>query len=128
MPTVSTINTLQSGYQQLSSIMAKRNADQAEQLAKSLRMQADAAQTVADKEKAKAQSLNNQADQAKVNSEDAHLRLNLSNAFIQTGDQLANTLKNATVNPTTYSTQSTTAVSVSNSEKPVLGTNIDTTA
>jgi hypothetical protein len=128
MTTVSASNALQSGYQQLSSVMAKRNADQAEQTAKSLRLQADAAQAVADKEDAKAQSLNNQANRAKVDSDDAYLRLNLSNSFVQVGNQLANTMKNAAVKPAAYSTQNTAATSVANSENPVIGANIDTTA
>jgi len=124
MATVSNTSALQAGYQQLSSAMAKRNADQAEQLAKTLRIQADAAQAVADKENAKAQTLNNQADRAQVNSDEAHLRLNLSNSFLQVGNQLANTLNKATVKPATYSTQNSNTTSATNS----LGSNIDTKA
>lgn len=124
MATVSTTSSLQAGYQQLSSAMAKRNADQAEQLAKTLRTQADAAQAIADKENAKAQTLNNQADRAKLNSDEAHLRLNLSNSFLQVGNQLTNTLNNATVKPTTYSTQNSNTASGTNN----IGSNIDTKA
>lgn len=125
MATVSTISALQSGYQQLSSVMAKQNADQAEQLAKTLRTQADAAQAIADQENAKAQSLNSQADRAKVDSEDAHLRMNLSNSFLQAGNQLADVLNKTTVNkPATYSPQSSNTTSVTNN----IGTNIDTKA
>ncbi len=106
--------------------MAKRNADQAGQMAQALRKQADAVQAQADQYEAKAQTLDSQANKAKVNADAAHLRLNLSNAFQEVGTQLSNTIKNAEVKPSTYSPPATnTTVSVSN-DKPVVGTNLDT--
>lgn len=106
--------------------MAKRNADQAGQMAQALRKQADAVQAQADQYEAKAQTLDSQANKANVNADAAHLRLNLSNAFQEAGTQLSNTIKNAEVKPSTYSPSATnTTVSVSN-DKQVVGTNLDT--
>ncbi|AMK75196.1 MULTISPECIES: hypothetical protein [Methylomonas] len=123
---VSSVN--QSGFQQLSALTAKRNADQAEQMARALRKQADAVQAQADQYEAKAQTLDSQANKAQVNSDAAHLRLNLSNAFQEAGTQLSNSIQNAEVKPSTYSQQAASAAVSVSSDKPAVGTNIDTVA
>jgi hypothetical protein len=124
---VSSVN--QSGFQQLSALTAKRNADQAEQMAQALRKQADAVQAQADQYAAKAQALDSQASKAKVNSDTAHLRLNLSNAFQEAGKQLTNTIQNAEVRPSTYS-QAVTGISTSSAtdDNSAVGTTIDIVA
>lgn len=118
----------QSGFQQLSSVMAKRNAEQAEQMAKTLRKQADAAQTLADKYEEQAQTLNSKADKAKVNSNEASLRLNLSNSFQQVASQLENTISTATVKQTGYTTQETGTTSAASENRQSIGSNLDTVA
>ncbi|OAI02105.1 hypothetical protein [Methylomonas methanica] len=124
---VSSVN--QSGFQQLSALTAKRNADQAEQMAQALRKQADAVQAQADQYAAKAQDLDSQASKAQVNSEAAHLRLNLSNAFQEAGTQLTNTIQNAEVRPSTYS-QLVTGISTASAtdDNKAVGTTIDIVA
>ncbi|MCQ8116619.1 hypothetical protein [Methylomonas rosea] len=124
---VSSVN--QSGFQQLSALTAKRNADQAEQMAQALRKQADAVQAQADQYAAKAQDLDSQASKAQVNSDAAHLRLNLSNAFQEAGTQLTNTIQNAEVRPSTYS-QVVAGISTSSAtdDNKAVGTTIDIVA
>ncbi|MDX8130297.1 hypothetical protein ACH5Y9_03850 [Methylomonas sp. BW4-1] len=125
--TVSSVN--QSGFQQLSALTAKRNADQAEQMAQALRKQADAVQAQADQYAAKAQALDSQASKAKVDSDAAHLRLNLSNAFQDAGAQLTKTIQNAEVRPSTYSqtVAGITTTSAADDNKAV-GSSIDIVA
>lgn len=124
---VSSVN--QSGFQQLSALTAKRNADQAEQMAQALRKQADAVQAKADQYAAKAQDLDSQASKAQVNSDAAHLRLNLSNAFQEAGTQLTNTIQNAEVRPSNYS-QVVTGISTApaTDDNEAVGTTIDIVA
>lgn len=123
--TVNNIN--QSSFQQLSSNMAKTNAAQAEQLAQSLRKQADAAQAVADQFTEKAQSLDNQANKEQLKSDQLNSKLNMANTFDQTANQTSNLINNATVNPMTYSSQGTSSTTDS-AYAQTTGTHIDTVA
>lgn len=116
----------QSGFQQLSSLMAKRSAQQAEELAKTLRRQADAVQAVADQYEAKAQSLDNRADKAKANSDTLHARLSLTDAFNQGATRLSNTMAQAAVKADTYTAQGLSMVSAG--KLSASGANLDTTA
>ncbi len=124
---VSSVN--QSGFQQLSALAAKRNADQAQQMAQALRKQADAVQAQADQYEAKAQSLNSQANKAQVNADAEHLRLNLSDAFQEAGSQVSNMIQNAVVKPVAYAPQTTgAAITSAAKDAHTVGTNIDTVA
>lgn len=105
--------------------MAKRNAEQAEQMAKTLRKQADDAQVQADKYEEKAQSLDSQANNAQVNSDEARLRLNLSNAFDQAGSQLAKNINHAVVKKDTYQPQDTGIVTTTITDQPTIGSQLD---
>lgn len=123
--TVNNIN--QSSFQQLSSSMAKTNAAQAEQLAQSLRKEADAAQAVADQYTEKAQSLDNQASKEQLRSDQLNSKLNMANAFDQTANQTSNLINHAAVKPVTYSSQGTSSTTDS-AYTQTTGTNIDTVA
>lgn len=123
----STINSAnQSSFQQLSSVMAKRSAQQAEDLAKTLRRQADAAQDIADRYKEKAQTLDGRADKAQVNSDALHSRLTLSEAFRQGADTLGATMARAVVKNDTYTPQGLATLAVA--KVSVSGSYLDTQA
>lgn len=128
MTITSAASATPSGFQQLSLASARRNADQAAQMAESLRRQASAAQTLADKYEVKARSLDTQADQAQGQADDARLRLNLASSFRQTGQQLAEVMKNAVVKQPGYALVETRGSETANTNEQSLGANIDTTA
>lgn len=116
----------QSGFQQLSSLVAKRTAQQAEALAKNLRRQADAVQAIADQYEEKAQSLDVRANKAKSESDGMNARLTLGSAFEQGAAQLSQTMANATVKVDTYSPQGISGASIG--KRSISGTHLDTTA
>lgn len=126
MTSISSSRAVQSGFQQLSVLTAKKNAAQAEQQAQTLRKQANAAQAEADKYEVKAQTLDSQANKAETKSDNAKLGLNLADSFQRVGKQVSDTMQNATVRETgTYSSrgiQSTVAID----NNRVVGVNIDT--
>jgi len=119
----SSINSF--AYDQLSSTLAKRSAEQAAQKADALREQADTAQALADQYDAKARSLDNQANKAEVNSDEARLRLTLSGAFKNAGQQLVQTVNQAVVKPDVYAASESALVS---QQQTIIGGTIDTTA
>lgn len=128
MSDLSVTSALQSGFQQLSSVSAKRNAEQAEQLAQALRKQADSAQAMADKYEEKAQALDSRANQAQGKSDDLNNRLTLSDAFRQAGEQVTKIINEAEVQPATYSASGLTATTAGKASATGVGGNIDTVA
>lgn len=129
MTSISSSNAVQSSFQQLSLEMAKRNAGQAEQQAQVLRKQADAARAEANKLESKARTLDAEANKAQSDSENARLTLNLSDAFQQTGKQLAHIITNASVaDPSVNSSTKMSGLIKANGSDNAVGTKIDISA
>lgn len=125
MSSISATSANSAGFQQLSALSAKRNADQAAQMAQSLRKQADIAQAQADEYEAKAQSLDSQANKAQVKSDDATFRLNLSEAFQKTGTQIARMVNNEVTKNPIYSKPASGAKPTVNNDNSRLGSSVD---
>lgn len=118
-------STNQTGFQQLGSLMAKRSAEQAQELAKNLRRQADVVQAIADQYEEKAQTLDNRADKAKVTSDELSSRLTLADAFKQGASTLSDTMNHAVVQSDTYTAQGMNSRNVT--KIAVSGAYLDTT-
>jgi len=143
-PVSSTSSASQYGWQQLKLQQAKRNADQAEQTAQTLKAQASDAQRVADRAQENARSLSVQSDQAQANAGQARQGLAALGNEQQAITQLSNTVdqvlarqqiststtKNATTSATGASTVSPKSLTppVVNSQGQVTGKIINTTA
>lgn len=115
------------GYQQLGSLMAERSAQQAEEQAKTLRRQADAAQQLADNYREKAQTLDSQANKAQVKSNDMKTRLTVADGFQHAAGNLTVSMANAEVKPDTYTRQGTTT-SAASSAPSLSGSYLNTKA
>lgn len=122
----------QSGLQQLRLQQAKRNAEQAEQIANSLQAQARDAQQRAGEAQENARSISAQSDQARTTAGQARQGL----AALATGSQMQSQLshvvgqvteKQKTAAPPAVATKSP-APPVTNTQGQVTGTVINTTA
>ncbi|MRR51625.1 MAG: hypothetical protein EG825_12045 [Rhodocyclaceae bacterium] len=126
-----TQSIVQSGLQQLKLQQARRNAEQAEQTAQALQVQADEAQRRAAREQENARSLSVQADQAQTNAGRARQGL----ASIQTASDSVAQLGNVVDQVITKQQAAPAATSSVQESKPVVntqgevtGTLINTTA
>lgn len=134
MPPVSPASSAnQYGLQQLRQLQARRNAEQAEQVAQSLRAQANQAQAVADRAQETARSLTVQSDQAQVKAGQARQGLAVAGSIQQAVTQLGKTVdqvlaRDQAVNPTTAAPPSTSPAPVVNTQGQVTGTLVNTTA
>lgn len=137
----STSNATQSGLQQLRLQQARRNADQAEQVAQALKAQANDAQRAADGAQQNADSLTTQSGQASAKAGQARQGLTASATVQQAVTQLSDrvdqvigreavtaTSATTTATSTTGSTGSTNSAPVLNSQGQVTGTIINITA
>ena len=125
MASVSSISSAnQYGLQQLSLQQARRNSDQAELTAQTLRAQANDAQRVADQAEENARSLAVQSDQAQTKAGQARQGL----AALSTAQQALTRLSNfsdqvlARIQPSSSTTQSTSASLVITGTPPVVNT------
>ncbi len=135
-PVSSISSATQSGLQQIMVQQAKRNADQAEQTAQSLRAQADAAQRTAEKAQETARSLTLQSDQAQQQADQARQGLAAVTATQQGITSLSNTINQmldrklasipATPSTTTPGTGAAPVPPVVNTQGQVTGTIINT--
>lgn len=135
MATVSSLSGAQSGaqsgLQQLRLQQARRTADQAEQIARSLQAQARDAEQVAGEAEANARSLSGQAAQAQANAGQARQGLAVIETINQLGSQLSGALGLATEKsriPETAIPAAKQAAPVVNAQGELTGTVVNTTA
>ncbi|MDD5177242.1 MAG: hypothetical protein PHQ05_12560 [Sterolibacterium sp.] len=131
MAPVSSISSAnQYGWQQFKLQQAKRNADQAEQAALSLKTQANDAQRVADRAEENARSLWVQSDQAQTKAGQARQGLAAIGTAQQSVAQLSKTVDQVLVREqaATSTTPSTSTLPVTNSQGQVTGKIVNTTA
>ncbi len=132
----STSSANQYGLQQLSVLQAKRTADQAEQTAQSLKVQASAAQRVADQAQENARSLGVQSEQAQAKAGQARQGVAALNSAQQGISQLSTVVDqvldrdktSVSAVSTTPQAASATPAPVVNTQGQVTGTIINTTA
>ena len=124
----------QVGLQQLRLQQARRNAEQAEQTAQSLKSQANQAQLTADRAQESARSLTVQSDQAQAKVGQVRQGLAAMGSAQQSMVQLSKTVDQvltrepAQPSPATSATPSSNAPPVVNAQGQVTGTIINTTA
>lgn len=120
----------QSGLQQLRLQQARRDAEQAEQVARSLEVQARAAQLKASEAQQNAQSITLQSDQAQTNAGQARLGLALINTVGQMQTRLSNVVEQVVAKQKAAepSVAAAPPVAVINTEGQTTGTVINTTA
>lgn len=138
MATVSSTSSAnQYGLQQLRQQQARRNADQAELTAQTLKAQANDAQRVADRAQEDARTLGVQSDQAQAKAGQARQGLAALGAAQQSGVQLSQTVDQvlgrrqasaATLPGSTAKATATVAAPVVNTQGQVTGKIINTTA
>jgi len=128
-PVSSISSATQQGLQQIMVQQAKRNADQTEQTAQSLRAQADDAQRAAEKAQQSARSLTVQSDQAQQQADQARQGLAALSSAQQGIPRLSNTINQLLDRKlASASTTQSTISPVTNSQGQVTGTIINTKA
>lgn len=111
----STSGANQYGWQQLKLQQARRNADQAEQVARSLKYEANAAQRVADRAEENARVLGVKSDDAQVKAGQARQGLAALSSEQQAGKLLANKVDQVLGRQQATATPSTGAANASGS-------------
>lgn len=122
---------VQSGLQQLRLQQARRNADQAEQIARSLQAQARDAEQVASDAESNARAVSGQAAQAQTNAGQARQGLAVISTISQMGSQISDALALATEKSSTPESTSPAAkqtAPVINAQGELTGTVVNTTA
>ena len=135
MASVSSISSANRyGFEQLRLQQARRNADQAEQTAQALKIQADQAQREAVQANENARSLSNQSSQARANAGQARQGLAAMSSAQQSVSQLSRVVDQvvarqpAAIAVTERKSAGTPTPSVVNSQGQVTGKIINTTA
>ena len=125
----STSNVSQQVFQKLNTQLARKNADQAEAIAQSLRAQAAEAQNLADRDQQKANALSAESDQAQITADNEKQLFKTANGIQQKTNQSVNTINQNVVQPAYAIAPSSSSISkLISTQASVTGTNINTQA